>query len=98
MAAGTVKWFGDDKRFGFITPDDQRKDLFVQPSSIAGNGFKSLAEGAELSYDAEQGRPSIGMSGDTRPSARETAGVRPAAGRSTAWCAWVVAREPVPSL
>ena len=52
MAAGTVKWFGDDKRFGFITPDDQRKDLFVQPSSIAGNGFKSLAEGAELSYDA----------------------------------------------
>jgi cold shock CspA family protein/uncharacterized membrane protein YbhN (UPF0104 family) len=55
MATGTVKWFNDDKGFGFITPDDQGKDLFVHHSGIAGDGFKSLAEGARVSYDAEQG-------------------------------------------
>src|SRR5579862_2828282 len=55
MATGTVKWFSDDKGFGFITPDDQSKDLFVHHSSIAGSGFKSLPEGAKVSYDAEQG-------------------------------------------
>ena len=55
MANGTVKWFSDEKGFGFITPDDQGKDLFVHHSAIAGNGFKSLAEGAKVSYEAEQG-------------------------------------------
>jgi CspA family cold shock protein len=55
MATGTVKWFSDEKGFGFITPDDQSKDLFVHHSSISGSGFKSLAEGAKVSYDAEQG-------------------------------------------
>jgi CspA family cold shock protein len=55
MATGTVKWFSDEKGFGFITPDDQSKDLFVHHSSISGNGFKSLAGGAKVSYDAEQG-------------------------------------------
>jgi len=53
MATGTVKWFSDDKGFGFITPDDQGKDLFVHHNDIAGNGFKSLSEGAKVSYDAE---------------------------------------------
>jgi CspA family cold shock protein len=55
MATGTVKWFSDDKGYGFITPDDPGKDLFVHFSGIAGDGFRSLAEGAKVSYDAETG-------------------------------------------
>ena len=53
MATGTVKWFNDDKGFGFITPDEPGKDLFVHYTGIVGDGFKSLAEGAQVSYDAE---------------------------------------------
>jgi CspA family cold shock protein len=53
MAIGTVKWFSDEKGFGFITPDEAGKDLFVHHSGIDGTGFKSLAEGAKVSYDAE---------------------------------------------
>jgi cold shock protein len=55
MATGTVKWFSDDKGYGFITPDEPGKDLFVHHSAIAGNGFKSLAEGAKVSYETQQG-------------------------------------------
>ena len=55
MATGTVKWFSDDNGYGFITPDDGGKDLFVHHSAITGNGFRSLAEGAKVSYDTEQG-------------------------------------------
>jgi cold shock protein len=55
MATGTVKWFNDDKGFGFITPEDGGKDLFVHHSAISGEGFRSLAEGAKVSYEAEQG-------------------------------------------
>src|SRR5579871_5793876 len=55
MATGTVKWFSDEKGFGFITPDDSGKDLFVHHTAIIGNGFRTLAEGAKVSYDAEQG-------------------------------------------
>jgi len=55
MATGTVKWFSDDKGFGFITPDDQSKDLFVHHSGIAGDGYRSLSEGAKVTYDAEAG-------------------------------------------
>jgi cold shock protein len=53
MATGTVKWFSNDKGFGFITPDDESKDLFVHHSAIVGTGFRSLAEGAKVSYEEE---------------------------------------------
>jgi len=55
MATGTVKWFSDEKGFGFITPDDSGKDLFVHHTAIQGEGYRSLAEGAKVSYEAEQG-------------------------------------------
>ena len=55
MPTGTVKWFNDEKGFGFVTPDETGKDLFVHHSGIAGDGFKSLAEGAKVSYDPEAG-------------------------------------------
>jgi CspA family cold shock protein len=55
MATGTVKWFSNDKGYGFIAPDDQGKDLFVHHSAIAGNGYKSLADGDKVSYETENG-------------------------------------------
>ncbi len=55
MATGTVKWFNDDKGFGFITPDEGSKDLFVHYSGIDGGGFKTLAENAKVEYDEEDG-------------------------------------------
>jgi CspA family cold shock protein len=55
MATGTVKWFNDSKGYGFITPEDGSKDLFVHHSSINGDGYKSLAEGAAVSYDERAG-------------------------------------------
>ena len=55
MATGTVKWFSDEKGYGFITPDDSGKDLFVHHTAITGSGFRSLTEGAKVSFEAEQG-------------------------------------------
>jgi CspA family cold shock protein len=55
MATGTVKWFSDEKGFGFITPDEGSKDLFVHHSSIQADGYRSLAEGAKVEYESEQG-------------------------------------------
>ncbi len=55
MATGTVKWFNDAKGYGFIAPEDGGKDVFVHHSGIAGNGFKSLVEGARVEFEQREG-------------------------------------------
>jgi len=56
VATGTVKWFNDAKGYGFIAPEDGGKDLFVHHSNIAGDGFKSLAEGAKVEFESREGQ------------------------------------------
>jgi CspA family cold shock protein len=56
MATGVVKWFSDEKGFGFITPDDGGKDAFVHFSGIAGDGFRSLPEGARVEFEVSDGQ------------------------------------------
>jgi CspA family cold shock protein len=51
MPTGTVKWFSDEKGFGFITPDEGSRDLFVHHTSIEADGYRSLAEGSKVSYE-----------------------------------------------
>ena len=55
MTTGTVKWFNESKGFGFITPADGSKDVFVHFSAIQAQGFRSLAEGQSVSFDVENG-------------------------------------------
>ena len=54
MPTGTVKWFSDEKGFGFITPDDGSKDVFVHQTAIMGEGFRTLSEGAKVTYETEE--------------------------------------------
>ena len=56
MVQGTVKWFNNDKGFGFITPDDGGKDLFVHYSEVQGGGFRSLEENQRVQFEVEQGQ------------------------------------------
>jgi CspA family cold shock protein len=56
MATGTVKWFNDSKGYGFISPDEGGKDLFVHHSEIEGQGYRSLTEGAKVQFEARQGQ------------------------------------------
>jgi CspA family cold shock protein len=55
MARGTVKWFNDQKGFGFISLDDGSKDVFVHHTAIQGSGFKSLSEGQAVEFEITQG-------------------------------------------
>ncbi len=55
MPTGTVKWFNDEKGFGFIASDSGGRDLFVHHSNINSDGYRSLAEGSRVSYEEEEG-------------------------------------------
>ncbi len=56
MAQGTVKWFSQDKGYGFIKPDDGGEDVFVHHTGIAGEGFRTLDEGDKVTYEVTEGR------------------------------------------
>lgn len=56
MSTGTVKWFNEQKGYGFITPDEGGKDLFVHHSNIVMNGYRKLDEGQRVNYEAAEGR------------------------------------------
>ncbi len=56
MSTGIVKWFNGDKGFGFITPDDGSKDLFVHHSEIKMSGYKSLSDGQKVEFEVGQGQ------------------------------------------
>ena len=55
MPTGIVKWFSDDKGFGFITPDEGSRDLFVHHTGINSDGYRSLPEGVRVTYEEEAG-------------------------------------------
>jgi CspA family cold shock protein len=55
MATGSIKWFNDSKGFGFISQENNGEDVFVHYSAIQGDGFKTLAEGQQVTFETEQG-------------------------------------------
>src|SRR3954453_15675363 len=86
MPTGTVKWFSNDKGYGFITPDDGSNDVFVHFSSIEGDGYRSLEEGSKVEYETEAGPKGPAATGG-KPMAKGAEGFctvedGPARGRS----------------
>jgi cold shock protein len=59
MAQGTVKWFNDEKGYGFISPNDGSEDLFVHYTGIESSGFKTLEEGALVTFERSQGKKGL---------------------------------------
>ena len=59
MAKGRVKWFSNQKGYGFITPDDGKKDVFVHYSGVEGSGFKTLSEGDDVEFDIVEGEKGL---------------------------------------
>lgn len=55
MAKGSVKWFSNEKGYGFITPEGGKKDVFVHHTAIEGDGYKTLEEGQEVEFNIEEG-------------------------------------------
>jgi CspA family cold shock protein len=78
MPSGTVKWFNDAKGFGFIQPDGGGPDAFAHFSAILADGYKSLKEGARVSFELTEGSKGL-MAANIRPenSAQETAPATP---------------------
>ena len=68
MAQGTVKWFSQDKGYGFIKPNDGGEDIFVHHTGIAGEGFKTLDEGDKVSYEVTEGRKGLQATNVARAS------------------------------
>ncbi len=59
MAKGTVKWFNNQKAYGFITPEDGTKDVFVHFSAIQDEGYKTLDEGQDVEFEVEEGTKGV---------------------------------------
>ena len=94
MATGTVKWFSDEKGYGFITPDDGSKDVFVHFSNISGEGFRSLSEGAKVEFEVTEGAKGPQATDVRPPPPRSAVCVGPPhGGRSLLPCAH--GRHPV---
>ena len=98
MPTGTVKWFSDDKGYGFITPDDGSKDVFVHHSAIVGEGFRTLTEGAKVTYESEEGPKGPAAASVQQHVVQHNASgsPKPAARRASSWSG--ADRRPLPLL